>query len=207
MSVQGQLQSALEALTHAAQRLDAASGIIVERQKETAMLREKCEKLQNELDQMRAERDAAQSSESELNDLKAEKEELVSVRNRLVAEKNQLLTEREQFKKFREGWGRERPALIKAKTDAEQELQRLKEQGGIASQNDGRIDSLKEENGRLHSELETLKNEKRSSDEEKERLSIELDGVRQAYEELKKTTGEASERLDSTLEELKILRG
>ena len=95
VSVQGQLQSALEALTHAAQRLDAASEIIAERKNETALLREKCEKLQEELDRAAAERDTAQSFESELNDLKAEKEELISVRNRLVAEKNQLLNERD----------------------------------------------------------------------------------------------------------------
>ncbi|MBR4127590.1 MAG: hypothetical protein IKR09_08450 [Alphaproteobacteria bacterium] len=207
MSLQGQLQSALEGLACAAQRLDAAAEIIAGRQKETAELREKCEKLREALNKAEAEREATQNSEAELSELKVEKEELVAVRNRLVAEKNQLLNEREQFKKFREGWGRERPALIKAKTDAEQELQRLKEQSGAAAQNDGRLDALKAENEKLRAELAEAEERKKKLADEKEGLSIELDGVRQAYGELKQTTQEASERLDSTLEELKILRG
>ena len=134
-----------------------------------------------------------------------EKEELISVRNRLIAEKNQLLGEREQFKKFREGWGRERPALIKAKEDAEQELRRVRE--GAGDNAEDRIAALNEENARLRSELAAARKEKEDLNVEKENLSIELDGARQAYEELKQTTIEASERLDSTLEELKILRG
>ena len=64
-----------------------------------------------------------------------------------------------------------------------------------------------EENARLRSELAAARKEKEDLNVEKENLSIELDGARQAYEELKQTTIEASERLDSTLEELKILRG
>ena len=172
MSVQGQLQTALEGLAHAAQRLDAAAEIIVERQKETAELREKCEKLQEALDKAETEQAAAQHSESELNELKAEKNELVAVRNRLVAEKNQLLGEREQFKKFREGWGRERPALIKAKTDAEQELQKLKEQRDVSGQENGETDLLKKENERLRSELASAEEQKKQLADEKENLSI-----------------------------------
>ena len=62
MSGQGQLQTALESLAHAAQRLDAAAGIIVERQKETAELREKCERLQEALDKAEEKRDTAPPS-------------------------------------------------------------------------------------------------------------------------------------------------
>ena len=106
-----------------------------------------------------------------------------------------------------EGWGRERPALIRAKEEAEQELRRLKDGAREETAGEDRIGALNEENTRLRSELETLREEKKTLSVEKENLSIELDGVRQAYDELKQTTIEASERLDSTLEELKILRG
>lgn len=150
---------------------------------------------------------AGAKNESDFEQLRVEKEELISVRNRLIAEKNQLLGEREQFKKFREGWGRERPALIKAKEDAEQELRRVREGVGDNAADEDRIAALNEENARLRSELAAARKEKEDLNVEKENLSIELDGARQAYEELKQTTIEASERLDSTLEELKILRG
>lgn len=205
--MQAQFQTALENLTQAVQRLEAAGRIIDEKQKETTELREKCERLQAALEKAESERDEARHSESELNELKNEKNELIAVRNRLLTEKNQLLGEREQFKKFREGWGRERPALIKAKTDAEQELQRLKEQNIVQSPDEEKIRSLNEEIERLRSGLEAAERKNGTLADEKENMSIELDGLRQVYEDLKQTTREASERLDATLEELKILRG
>lgn len=209
MSLQGQLQTALEQLAQAAQRLDAAGALAAERRRELDELQLKCAGLQASFDEAEAKRRAAEQAESDFEQLKAEKEELVSVRNRLIAEKNQLLGEREQFKKFREGWGRERPALIKAKEDAEHEIRRLKEGGASASHEAeaGRIEALSAEIARLRSDKAVLEKEKEELAAEKESLSIEFDGIRQAYEELKQITAEASGRLDSTLEELKILRG
>ena len=225
MNLQEQMQSALEKLVQSAQRLDEASGIIEERQKEAAELKEQCRILRAALEEAEAERDAALEAESELETLKSENEELVSARNRLVAEKNHLLEEQEQFNQDREGWEQENAALLQARTDAEKELQRLRERLSMSSQGDKRIDTpliprnkpaeqdgehvdlLNEEDDRLNGELAHADEQHAEWVEENERLSIELDGLKQAYEELKQIAREASERLDSTLEELKILRG
>ena len=124
----------------------------------------------------------------------------------LIAEKNQLLTEREQFKKFRETWAAERPALIKAKEDAENELRSFAQTAGESADNGelvaakAQIESLK----RLVAELE---NEKNALASEKERIAVERDGIQTAFAEIKETTRQAAERLDSTLEELRILKG
>ena len=62
------------------------------------------------------------------------------------------------------------------------------------------IESLK----RLVAELE---NEKNALASEKERIAVERDGIQTAFAEIKETTRQAAERLDSTLEELRILKG
>lgn len=205
MSLQSELQSALENLAQAAQRLEQAAEVVAAKQREIETLRGKCGDLQSALDRAGQDLEREHKNESDFERLRAERDELIAVRNRLIAEKNQLLGERDQFKKFREGWARERPALIKAKEDAESEVKRL--QNGAENGGGERIAALDGELAALRAERDALSGEKQVLTEQKESLSIELDGVKQAYDELKRTAAEASERLDSTLEELKILRG
>lgn len=73
MSLQGQLQSALEGLAQAAQRLDAAAEKIVEKQKQTEGLREQCRELQSALDRAGQDLSLAQKNESDFEQLRTEK--------------------------------------------------------------------------------------------------------------------------------------
>ena len=63
------------------------------------------------------------------------------------------------------------------------------------------------EEERLREELRRVSESEQNLIKEKEGLSIELDGVRRAYEDLKRTAGQASVQLDATLAELKALKG
>lgn len=208
MSLQTQLQTALEGLAQASQRLETAAALAAERKQVLDTLRKDYDSLTEQLRQNEEKYNAVVQNESDIELLREEKQELLSVKNRLIAEKNQLLGEREQFKKFREGWTKERPILVKAKEDAEAELKHLKEEGGLSvGDSSDKVNVLQTETSTLREEKAELEEKIQTLMSEKESLSIELDGVRKAYEELKEITASASERLDSTLEELKILRG
>ncbi len=158
------------------------------------------------VESLTAQLEQARQSESENTELKAQIAELTAARNRLIAEKNQLLTEREQFKKFREGWAEERPALIKAKEDAEAELNRCLQSAGESAGN-GELVAAKAQIESLKKLAAELENDKNALFAEKERIAVERDGIQTAFAELKETTRQAAERLDSTLEELRILKG
>lgn len=185
-------------MTSAVDRLERAAGKIAEKQREIDALHAKCGELQSALDRAGDELARERKSESDFEKLRAERDDLMNARNRLVAEKNQLLGEREQFKKFHAAWDRERPALIKAKEDAEREVARLK--SGANGTEDGEAE-------RLRGELRRVSESEQNLARQKESLSIELDGVRRAYDDLKRVAEQASEQLDSTLAELKALRG
>lgn len=198
MGIHEQLEKAAQALTSAVDRLERAAGKIAEKQREIDALHAKCGELQSALDRAGDELARERKSESDFEKLRAERDDLMNARNRLVAEKNQLLGEREQFKKFHAAWDRERPALIKAKEDAEREVARLK--SGANGTEDGEAE-------RLRGELRRVSESEQNLARQKESLSIELDGVRRAYDDLKRVAEQASEQLDSTLAELKALRG
>lgn len=198
MGIHEQLEKAAQALTSAVDRLERAAGKIAEKQREIDALHAKCGELQSALDRAGDELARERKSESDFEKLRAERDDLMNARNRLVAEKNQLLGEREQFKKFHAAWDRERPALIKAKEDAEREVARLK--SGANGTEDGEAE-------RLRGELRRVSESEQNLARQKESLSIELDGARRAYDDLKRVAEQASEQLDSTLAELKALRG
>ena len=203
MGIHEQLEKAAQALTSAVDRLERAAGKIAEKQREIDALHAKCGELQSALDRAGDELARERKSESDFEKLRAERDDLMNARNRLVAEKNQLLGEREQFKKFHAAWDRERPALIKAKEDAEREVSRLKSDaaaGGANGTEDGEAE-------RLRGELRRVSESEQNLARQKESLSIELDGVRRAYDDLKRVAEQASEQLDSKLAELKALRG
>ncbi len=200
MGIHEQLENAAQALTSAVDRLEKAAGKIAEKQREIDALHAKCGELQSALDRAGDELAQGRKSDADFEKLRAERDELLNARNRLVAEKNQLLGERDQFKKFHAVWERERSALIKAKEDAERETARLKNETASVGGGNG-------EEERLREELRRVSESEKNLIKEKEGLSIELDGVRRAYEDLKRTAGQASVQLDATLAELKALRG
>ena len=205
MNLNERLQTALESLAQAAQRLETAGESLTAERAQSAAVRAKNGELFTQVETLTAQLEQARQSESENAELKAQIADLTAARNRLIAEKNQLLGEREQFKKFRETWAAERPALIKAKEEAEAEARRFAQAGESANSGElvaarSQIESLK----RLVAELE---NERNALSAEKERIAVERDGIQTAFSEIKETTRQAAERLDSTLEELRILKG
>lgn len=150
MSLNERLQTALENLAQAARKLEAAGEKLARERAESAAMRAKNGELFAQVEMLTAQLEQARENESENGELKEQIGELTATRNRLIAEKNQLLGEREQFKKFREGWAAERPALIKAKDDAENELRRLEQSAGESTDN-GELTAAK-------AQIESLKN-------------------------------------------------
>lgn len=206
MSLNERLQTALENLAQAARKLEAAGEKLARERAESAAMRAKNGELFAQVETLTAQLEQARENESENGELKEQIGELTAARNRLIAEKNQLLGEREQFKKFREGWAAERPALIKAKDDAENELRRLEQSAGESTDN-GELTAAKAQIESLKKLVAELENDKNALTAEKERIAVERDGIQTAFAEIKETTRHAAERLDSTLEELRILKG
>lgn len=205
MSLNERLQTALENLAQAARKLEAAGEKLARERAESAAMRAKNGELFAQVETLTAQLEQARENESENGELKEQIGELTATRNRLIAEKNQLLGEREQFKKFREGWAAERPALIKAKEEAEAEARRFAQAGETA--NSGELVAARAQIESLKKLVAELENDKNALSAEKERIAVERDGIQTAFAEIKETTRQAAERLDSTLEELRILKG
>ena len=77
----------------------------------------------------------------------------------------------------------------------------------ILLQQQNEMNHLREDNGRLNVSVTALQQEKELLIAQKNQLTEKLESVRQAYNGLRQTVMEAYKRLDSTLEELKELRG
>ena len=204
MTLQTQMQAVLEQLTRAAEKLEAAGARIARDREEKEALRERGAALEAENESLRQRCEQASFDAAETERLRRDIEELTNTHNRLIADKNQLLGEREQMKMMRAGWESERAELIAARERVESELVRLRE---TPASGDEENDFLRSENEALRRQCADLKNEKRQAEEFAETAAVERDGIRAAYDELKRIASEASVRLDATLEELKILKG
>lgn len=204
MTLQTQMRTVLEQLTQAAEKLESAAAQIARERSEKSALQEKNAILESENDALKRRCSETSADAAETERLRREIEDLTNTHNRLIADKNQLLGEREQMKMVRAGWENERAELIDAREKAEAELRRLSE---APASGDEESDFLKSENEALRRQCADLKNEKRQAEEFAENVAVERDGIKAAYDELKRIAAEASERLDATLEELKILKG
>lgn len=198
------MQAVLEQLTRAAEKLEAAAERAARDRSEIAALREKNAGLEAENETLKQRCRETSGAAAETERLRREVEDLTNTHNRLIADKNQLLGEREQMKMVRAGWESERAELVAAREHAEEELRRLHE---TPSSGDEENDFLRSENEALRRQCADLKNEKLQAEALSETAAVERDGIRAAYDEMKRIAAEASSRLDATLEELKILKG
>ena len=192
MTLQTQMRTVLEQLTQAAEKLESAAAQIARERSEKAALQEKNAILESENDALKRRCSETSADAAETERLRREIEDLTNTHNRLIADKNQM-------KMVRAGWENERAELIDAREKAEAELRRLSE---APVSGDEESDFLKSENEALRRQCADLKNEKRQAEEFAENVAVERDGIKAAYDELKRIAGEASERLDATLEVL-----
>lgn len=208
LSLQEQLQSAVAKLVESAKRLEAAGETITQKQSQLVRLREENRELQSALNQAEQNLLLMQKNEADMECIQLENAELINERNHLIAQKEQLINEREQFEKFRQDMEKERLNLIREKEEA---LAQLKENqsdlDSILLQQQNEMNHLREDNGRLNVSVTALQQEKELLIAQKNQLTEKLESVRQAYNGLRQTVMEAYKRLDSTLEELKELRG
>lgn len=146
--------------------------------------------------------------------LNAQKKQWESERGALLTDKDnlsadcvRLTAERDDMRAKKNEIGREKDAIaaeIRRRYDGE--IAKLTAMNAEAQEKLAKYNGKDEIYLRQSEETEQLRAQLESVTAERDALSIESDGLRRAYEELKAAAAQVSARLDATVEELKALK-
>ncbi|MCQ2914869.1 MAG: hypothetical protein MJ247_06720 [Alphaproteobacteria bacterium] len=206
MSLQEELQNALEDLGRAVSEVSKFIDVLKRERQTSFELREKLVDANQKIDSMDKENKSVKNIINERDQLKIQVENLTSYRNRLAAEKNALLSEREQFKKTKIDLEKDKEFSTKKISELEEQISLLKE-GKEIPEEIAKQDNLEKENEELKNRIKELEDSNKEHIKNNEQLSVERDGLQKAYDEIKNDMKLASTKLDSVLKEMKILKG
>ena len=118
-----------------------------------------------------------------------------------------LTAERDDMRAQKDEIGREKDAAAaEIRRRCDEEIARLTAMNAEAQEKLAKYDGKDAIYLRQNEETEQLRAQLESVTAERDALSIESDGLRRAYEELKAAAAQVSARLDATVEELKALK-
>ncbi len=146
--------------------------------------------------------------------LNAQKKQWESERGALLTDKDnlsadcvRLTAERDDMRAQKDEIGREKDAFAaEIRRRYDEEIAKLTAMNAEAQEKLAKYDGKDAIYLRQNEETEQLRAQLESVTAERDALSIESDGLRRAYEELKAAAAQVSARLDATVEELKALK-
>lgn len=137
----------------------------------------------------------------------ADRAALLAARENLSADCVRLTAERDDMRAQKDEIGREKDAYAaELRRRSEREIAELTAANAEMREKLAKYDGKDEIYQRQSEETEQLRAQLASVAAERDALSIESDGLRRAYEELKTAASQVSARLDATVEELKALK-
>ena len=159
-----------------------------------AALKTQLNQLSEEKNVLSAQKQALEKERPALLEAKEEKLRLSAERDRLNAEKETIVHEKDAvFAEMKQKYESEIATLTSKNISYFEQLKQYEDMQAA-------FERGKNESVALRDSLDAALKEKES-------LSIEADGLRRAYEELKSTAAQVSAKLDATVAELKTLRG
>lgn len=146
--------------------------------------------------------------------LNAQKKQWESERGALLTDKDnlsadcvRLTAERDDMRAQKDEIGREKDAVAaEIRRRYDEEIAKMTAMNAEAQEKLAKYNGKDEIYLRQSEETEQLRAQLESVTAERDALSIESDGLRRAYEELKAAAAQVSARLDATVEELKALK-
>lgn len=146
--------------------------------------------------------------------LNAQKKQWESERGALLTDKDnlsadcvRLTAERDDMRAQKDEIGREKDAAVaEIRRRYDEEIAKMTAMNAEAQEKLAKYNGKDEIYLRQSEETEQLRAQLESVTAERDALSIESDGLRRAYEELKAAAAQVSARLDATVEELKALK-
>lgn len=146
--------------------------------------------------------------------LNAQKKQWESERSALLTDKDnlsadcvRLTAERDDMRAQKDEIGREKDAAAaEIRRRYDEEIAKMTAMNAEAQEKLAKYNGKDEIYLRQSEETEQLRAQLESVTAERDALSIESDGLRRAYEELKAAAAQVSARLDATVEELKALK-
>lgn len=146
--------------------------------------------------------------------LNAQKKQWESERGALLTDKDnlsadcvRLTAERDDMRAQKDEIGREKDAAAaEIRRRYDEEIAKMTAMNAEAQEKLAKYNGKDEIYLRQSEETEQLRAQLESVTAERDALSIESDGLRRAYEELKAAAAQVSARLDATVEELKALK-
>ena len=136
-----------------------------------------------------------------------ERSALLTDKDNLSADCVRLTAERDDMRAQKDEIGREKDAAAaEIRRRYDEEIAKMTAMNAEAQEKLAKYNGKDEIYLRQSEETEQLRAQLESVTAERDALSIESDGLRRAYEELKAAAAQVSARLDATVEELKALK-